>query len=177
MTDDAELARRAGAGEQEAVGQIYDRYAPLLRAILFDATGTTAAAHELLQDVFVRAIMNLSQLRQPDALVGWLVTIARREGKEYRRRMARERTRFTTLADDPVQPMVDSIDEDRALVRAVLAELPEQERLALHIHYLCGEPVDVARRALNMSSSGFYKLLDRARERLRTKLLSREAKP
>ena len=63
------------------------------------------------------------------------------------------------------------------LVQAMLAELPEQERLALHIHYLCGEPVEVARRTLNLSSSGFYKLLDRARQHLRTRLLDREAKP
>ncbi|HEY4311009.1 MAG TPA: sigma-70 family RNA polymerase sigma factor [Pirellulales bacterium] len=175
MTGDAELVARAANGEQQAVAQIYDRYAPLLRAVLLDATGQLADADELLQEVFMRALTRLDQLRQPEALAGWLVTIARREGTEYRRRTARERTRFTSLDSEPQQPVAECDDETPALVRAALAELPEQERLALHIHYLCGEPVEVARQTLELSSSGFYKLLDRAREGLRARLLKREA--
>ncbi|HVU88500.1 MAG TPA: sigma-70 family RNA polymerase sigma factor [Pirellulales bacterium] len=176
MTEDAELARRAAAGEHDAVGRIYDRYAPLLRAILLDATGAPAEADELVQEVFVRALGNLRQLREPAALAGWLVSIARREGTDFRRRQARNRTRFVALDQDPLQPASDGAADTRLLVHAALAELPDDERLALHIHYLCGEPVAVARQALELSSSGFYKLLERARERLRTKLLDREAK-
>jgi RNA polymerase sigma-70 factor (ECF subfamily) len=177
MIEDAELARRAAAGEQAAVGEIYDRYAPLVRAVLLDATGAPAEADELLQEVFVRAISSLRQLREPAALAGWLVTIARREATEYRRQQARNRTRFVPLDQDPAQPADDGATETRRLVHAALAELPDDERLALHIHYLCGEPVAVARQTLELSSSGFYKLLERARERLRMKLLDREAKP
>jgi RNA polymerase sigma-70 factor (ECF subfamily) len=52
--------------------------------------------------------------------------------------------------------------------------LPERERMAVHIHYLCGEPAEVARHALGLSQSGFYKLLERARGRLRARLLELE---
>ena len=51
-------------------------------------------------------------------------------------------------------------------LRMAICGLPEKERLALHIHYLCEEPAEVAREMLGMSSSGFYKLIDRARRRL-----------
>ncbi|HXY33998.1 MAG TPA: sigma factor [Planctomycetaceae bacterium] len=54
MGDDAELARRILARDREAAGQIYDRYAPLVRAVLLDATGSLPEADELVQEVFVR---------------------------------------------------------------------------------------------------------------------------
>ena len=61
-------------------------------------------------------------------------------------------------------------------VRRAVSQLPERERMAVHVHYLCGEPVEAARGALGLSPSGFYKLLERARRRLRAKLLKTEGK-
>jgi RNA polymerase sigma-70 factor, ECF subfamily len=176
MTDDADLARRAAAGDRDAASEIYDRYAPLVRAVLLDATGSLNEANDLLQEVFLRALAGLPQLRQPELLCGWLIGIARRQGVEYRRARARQRHCLTPLVDDPPQandqPPGDEID----LVQQAVRELPEQERLAVHIHYLCGEGAEVARAVLKLSPSGFYKLLDRARERLRLALLKLEDK-
>jgi len=176
MMDDAELARRAAAGDREAAGAIYDRYAPLVRAILLDATGSLGEANDLLQEVFLRALGGLRQLRQPELLCAWLVGIARRQGTEYRRTKARERLRFSPLAEDPAVAGDGAADDEIDLVRQAICELPEQERLAVHIHYLCGEGAEVARAVLKLSPSGFYKLLDRARERLRFALLKLEGK-
>ena len=44
MADDADLATRAAAGDRDAAGEIYDRYAPLVRAILLDITGSWTEA-------------------------------------------------------------------------------------------------------------------------------------
>jgi RNA polymerase sigma-70 factor (ECF subfamily) len=172
---DAELATRAAGGDRQAAGEIYDRYAPLVRAILLDAAGSQAEANELVQQVFLRALAALRQLRHPERLCGWLVEIARREGTEYRRQAARRRKRFAPLVDEPAARSGEGSEMIDAVRRAI-CELPERERLAVHIHYLCGEPAEVARGALGLSPSGFYKLLDRARERLRTKLLKTEEK-
>jgi RNA polymerase sigma-70 factor (ECF subfamily) len=176
MAEDSELATRAARGDREAAAEIYDRYAPLVRAIALDATGSLPEADELLQQVFLRALAALSQLRRSESLCGWLVGIARREGAEYRRQAARRRARFGQLVDEPRVPAAehssDTIDEVRRAVRG----LPERERIAVHIHYLCGEPVEAARQALGLSPSGFYKLLERARQRLRARLLRAEEK-
>lgn len=176
MEEDAELARRAARGDREAAGEIYDRYAPLVRAILLDATGSLAEANELVQQVFLRALGALGQLRQPEGLCGWLVGIARREGAEYRRQAARRRKRFAPLVDEPPQRACDPPPEVIDEVRRAVRQLPERERIAVHVHYLCGEPVESARGALGLSPSGFYKLLERARQRLRAKLLKTEGK-
>jgi RNA polymerase sigma-70 factor, ECF subfamily len=176
MADDADLVRKAALGDQDAAGEIYDRYAPLVRAIVLDATGSLAESHDLVQDVFVRALGGLSQLRQPELLCGWLVGIARRQGTDYRRQRACQRRHFTPLVDDPLEESDQRADDEIDLVREAIRDLPEQERLAVHIHYLCGEPVEAARAALKLSPSGFYKLLERARERLRTRLLKLEGR-
>jgi RNA polymerase sigma-70 factor (ECF subfamily) len=179
MAEDAELARQAAAGDSRAAGEIYDRYAPLLRAILFDATGSLAETDELLQKVFLRALSGLGQLRRGELLCGWLAGIARREGIEYRRQMARQRRRFAPLTDELAHsdqdPAGDPTSRDMAeRVRQAVRDLPERERMAVHIHYLCGEPAEAVRQILGLSPSGFYKLLERARERLRVQLLKTE---
>jgi RNA polymerase sigma-70 factor, ECF subfamily len=176
MTDDVDLVRRALAGDQGAAGEIYDRYAPLVRAILLDATGSLTEANDLVQEVFLRALASLQTLRQPELIGGWLTGIARNQGTEYRRRRARERRQFTALEDDPPQVDRAMSSDEIDIVRQAVRELPERERLAIHIHYLCCEPADTARAVLKLSPAGFYKLLDRARERLRIRLLKLEGK-
>jgi DNA-directed RNA polymerase specialized sigma24 family protein len=54
MASDAELAKRAAGGDQTAAGEIYDRYAPLVRAVLLDAV-SSQEANDLVQEVFLRA--------------------------------------------------------------------------------------------------------------------------
>jgi RNA polymerase sigma-70 factor (ECF subfamily) len=189
MANDGELAKRAAAGEREAAGEIYDRYAPLVRAILLDATGSLPEANDLVQEVFLRALPRLGQLRQPERLCAWLIGIARRQGTDYRRQAGRRRRWFAPLVGD-VAAAADTASSDTVsndtvsndtvsfdtadLVRQAIGELPERERIAVHIHYLCGEPAEVARKTLGLSASGFYKLLERARSRLRVRLLKVE---
>jgi RNA polymerase sigma-70 factor (ECF subfamily) len=177
MADDADLATRAAAGDRDAAGQIYDRYAPLLRAILLDASGSWTEANDLVQEVFLRAFGRLGQLRRPELLCGWLVGIARREGANYRRNSARGRRLFTPLVEEPTDDRpgggpsdfraADAVDD----VRQAIRELPERERIAIHVHYLCGETAEAARQVLGLSPAGFYKLLERARGRLAVSLL------
>ena len=59
IAEDADLVRRIAVGEQDAAGEIYDRYAPLVRAILLDAAGSLTEANDLVQDVFLRALAGL----------------------------------------------------------------------------------------------------------------------
>src|SRR5262245_36830125 len=174
--NDAELVRKAMAGDQEAAGAIYDRYAALVRVILLEATGSLAEANELVQEVFLRALGGLAGLRQPELLGGWLVGIARRQGADYRRKKARERRRMTPLVEDVPQMDGGGADEETLAVQEAIGRLPEQERLAVHVHYLCGEPAEAARSVLGLSPSGFYKVLARARERLRAELLKVEGR-
>jgi len=59
-------------------------------------------------------------------------------------------------------------------VRQAIAKLPERERLALHAFYLQDRSAAEARKIMDLSLSGFYRLLERASEHLAV-VLQREA--
>ena len=63
---DKTLVRTVLAGDKTAYEKLYDRYAPLIRAVCYDEAGNLADAQDLAQDVFMRAYENLYNLRDPD---------------------------------------------------------------------------------------------------------------
>jgi RNA polymerase sigma-70 factor, ECF subfamily len=95
ISDDAELARAARQGSRAAFGRLYDRYARMVHAIML-ARVPPAEVDDLVQDVFLSALRQLSALRDDGAFGGWLAMIARNRAYDYHRR-ARE---FTELPDD-----------------------------------------------------------------------------
>jgi RNA polymerase sigma-70 factor (ECF subfamily) len=58
--------------------------------------------------------------------------------------------------------------EQLARLDKALDELPDRERLAIHLYYLDADPVGAASVCMGLSRSGFYKLLNKAKERLAT---------
>jgi RNA polymerase sigma-70 factor (ECF subfamily) len=160
------LVRTVLAGDKAAYGKLYDRYAPLVRAICYDEARNLTDAQDLAQDVFMRAYENLDNLRAPDCFGGWLVGIARFRCKEWRRRNSQRRGASVELSD--VRPIAPDPADDGRLdrLRRTIATLPEKERLVLHTFYLQGRSADDARRTMGLSRSGFYRALERARKQL-----------
>ena len=170
---DRELVQAVINGSKSAYGQLYDRYAPLVRAICYDHTRHLADAQDLAQDVFLRAYERLDSLRQPDSFGRWLVGIARLRCREWRRQRHREQRR--QQANQEAAPTGPAWQNDGPLeaLRHRVAQLPEKERLALHTFYLQGNSAEEARRIMGLSRSGFYRVLERGRKRLET-LMTRE---
>lgn len=163
MSDTAELVARAREGDHTAFATLYDRHARLIRAICYDATAHLASAEDLAQDVFLRAYQRIHQLRDGEKFVPWLCEITRRAGHDWRRRTRRDgmhlaRVHETDRATPEEAPQIGEL-------RDAIRELPEDERMALHLFYLEEQSAALARQVLGLSQSGFYKLLDRARDR------------
>lgn len=78
------LIRAAAAGDRAAFGELYQRYARMVHAILL-ARVPPADAEDLLQDVFVSAMRQLAGLRTAAAFGGWLAAITRNRARDYRR--------------------------------------------------------------------------------------------
>ena len=173
MPSDAELVRDALGGNREAAGQIYDRYVPLVRAIARDASSSSLEADELVQEIFLRVLTQLGTLRQPDHLAGWIVQIARNQVTEFQRRTVKSRQREGPVTLDPVDLRIAEPREEIERVRSAIEQLQENERLAVHLFYLCEQSAEVAQQVLGLSSSGFYKTIEKARTHLRA-ILSKE---
>jgi RNA polymerase sigma-70 factor (ECF subfamily) len=199
MTDDARdaqaalAARTDGSGAQEshrAFGRIYDRHSAVVRALCVRHLPSEAEADDALQETFLRAYRLLHELSDAGGMRSWLYAIARNVCAERRRSAARRskhehaavRERIVMSGLTSTNHSVDarrrepaggeSAERSEALSRlsSALDELPDDERLAIHLYYLEPDPVVAAGNSLGISRSGFYKLLARAREHLGLKL-------
>jgi RNA polymerase sigma-70 factor (ECF subfamily) len=164
---DKKLIQAVLSGGKDAYGKLYDRYAPLVRAVCYDTTGNLADAQDLAQDVFMRAYEKLDRLRNRDSFGKWLVGIARHRCREWRREKLRSQNKNVGLNDIKVAAPEKPNNNRTALLRKMITTLPEKERLALHTFYLQGNSAENVQRLMGLSRSGFYRVLDRARKRLR----------
>ena len=81
----AQLVRQARDGDRGAFAALHERHAGMVHAILL-ARVPARDAEDLVQDVFVRALGQLSKLRDPAAFGGWLARIARNRAVDFHRR-------------------------------------------------------------------------------------------
>jgi len=172
--DDAVLVGRVLGGDGLAFAELYDRHARLIRCICHDECRDADTAADLTQEAFLRAYARLRELRDRGQFRHWLMGIARRVCREHRRRQrrtARPPPQVETPSYDGPSP--GERDESIARLREAIAELPANERLALHAFYLSEMNAEDARQTLGLSRSGLYHVLASARARLR-RMLQRE---
>jgi RNA polymerase sigma factor (sigma-70 family) len=164
-SDDSDLVDRTLRGELKTFEQLYDRYARLVRAICLETTHNLAEAQDISQEVFLRAFQRLPQLRERAKFSSWLVGIARLTVKEWQRKRDRDQHRFgSEVADNGSWLVMDHEDERVTLLLDLMNDMPAQERLALHAFYLEGQDAERAALLTGLSRSGFYKLLNNARQ-------------
>jgi RNA polymerase sigma-70 factor (ECF subfamily) len=73
---DAELVRRAVAGESWSREVLYRRHAGYLLGLAVRLLANRGEAEEIVQDAFLAGFERLETLREPEALRGWLAQIA-----------------------------------------------------------------------------------------------------
>ena len=101
---DATLVQGVLSGDRNAFAELYDRWAGLIRAMCFDVTRDLDTAEDLAQEVFLRALRKLGDLRDPPRFVSWLMGIARHVCREWRRGRFQNQRRLTSLTDDLPSP-------------------------------------------------------------------------
>jgi RNA polymerase sigma-70 factor (ECF subfamily) len=163
--EDADLVAQTLAGEREAFGQLYDRYARLVRAVAFGAGRDLATVQDLTQETFLRAFRQLATLRQRDRFGAWVVGIARQVVREQRR-CRRPEPLSDLLAEAPDNTTAPAEADEVEHVLHLVRRLPEQERLAVQLFYLTERDANETARLLNRSRSGTYALLKKACARL-----------
>lgn len=184
-TNDCHDLDSVRSGDLEAFGRIHDRHAPLVLSIcrrrgFGGPNGSPADAEDATQEVFIRAYRKIDTVEDCTRLRSWLCAIAGYVLRERRRAAARRhhhegvamsaaiRTHGGTSSVTPEQEL--SRRERFAALESALENLADEERLAIHIHYLEHDPVAAAKESLGLSRSGFYKLLARARTQLANQL-------
>jgi len=143
---DAELVRRIADRRQEALAELYDRFAPLLLALVRRILNNRSDAEEVVQETLLQAWSQASRYDPRRASVPtWLVLMARSRAIDLlRSRRVRERTVATVQAEggpadtSPEGPRSVWYSERQARVAGALAELPVEQREVLEKAFFAG---------------------------------------
>jgi RNA polymerase sigma-70 factor (ECF subfamily) len=73
-----QLVVAAQAGDRNAFGELFERYERHVFAVALRRMGDYTEAQELVQEVFIQAMLKIDQLRTPEAFGGWLRQITTR---------------------------------------------------------------------------------------------------
>lgn len=154
QVSDLELIQALRAGQIDALGTLYDRYARLVYGLALKILANTEEAEEITQDIFLnlwnRDIYNPNR----GSLSNFLITMTRSRSID-KLRSRQTRTRFfqrwgqllgtDTTASTPLEQA--SVDERSQLIRDALDKLPNTERQVLEIAYYEGlSQTEIAKR-------------------------------
>ncbi|GGM83494.1 RNA polymerase sigma factor [Dactylosporangium sucinum] len=173
-----ELVYAAQAGDMAALGLLIAENRAGMMAAALSMLRDPAAAEDAVQDATIVAIRRIRDVRDPEAVGGWLCAVVR---NICRMRIRESRTVPAGLLTDVVlpsrEPAPDELLDEAAtqgwLWRA-LGELSEPLRLVTVLRYfsdvssyeqiaaLCGIPVGTVRSRLNQAKGNLTELLRRA---------------
>lgn len=173
---DMELMRRVAAGEERAVGDLYDRFGSLVYRMALQAMPTRAEAEDAVQEIFVRLWKTAERYDDNRAaLVTWVMLISRRHLVDKLRRN-RARLRPGSL-DQPQTANIASEeerlsgrleqDERMAALMKRISTLPELQRTVVIRAYLGGQTLRQIGEELGTPLGTIKSALSRALVRLR----------
>jgi RNA polymerase sigma-70 factor (ECF subfamily) len=124
-------------------------------------------AHEVTQEVFLRACAKLETFRGEARFSAWLYRLAYHRAIEHRR-AARIRFQHVSLCDQELRSSsTEAAAARRELVTRLLEGLPDLYRSVLNLHYWLDCSVDEIAELLGVAPGTVKSYLSRARERLR----------
>jgi RNA polymerase sigma-70 factor, ECF subfamily len=176
---DADLLRRALAGEESAFLSLYERLKGGIFRYAFYMTNSKTAAEEITQEVFISLLKEGGSYREDRGDLGAFVFgIAR----NFVRRMQRREHAYHSLpGDDALENLSASLvaetvsgqlirNEVTERVRAAIASLPDHYRHAVVLCDLCELPYEEAAKRLRCAVGTIRSRLNRAHALLAQKL-------
>jgi RNA polymerase sigma factor (sigma-70 family) len=165
-----DLVRAAAAGDEAAFTRIVAAHHDDMVRVSFVVCGDADVADEAVGTAWLIAWRKLGDLREPDRLRPWLVSIAANEARRAVRRRRRHGVVELAVADGADagdDPALRATDID--LMNA-LARLDPDDRALLALRYVAGFDSTELARATGRSPSGTRARLARLLDRLRTEL-------
>lgn len=172
------------AGDEEAFDRLVERYSPRVYALLTRFLGGRAGREDLVQDVFLRVVRSRDRYQPSARFSTWLYRIVFNLAVNESQRGDAGVVSLDRPLREPGEPSLASttqaeVDDPSAglerddvvrAVRAAIAELPENQRMALVLAKYHDQPYADIAQVLGSSEKAVKSLIHRARETLRERL-------
>lgn len=154
---DEQLIEAVAAGDEAALGVLYDRYAKAVFSLAARITRDQSTAEEITQEVFLRLWRNAATYSTARGRFGsWLLSVAHHLAvDQVRRRQARPQA-VARIDELVVQGLPDTradveeetwLSERREIIQRALAQLPPAQRQVIELAYFGGlTHVEIAAR-------------------------------
>lgn len=140
-----------------------------LRGYIAKRVRESDAVDDILQDVFLKAHINLHTVKSHGSVAAWLFRIAANAIADH----YRSQKPWDELPDElaALEPERDYVAELASCLQPLIADLPETYQSALVLSELEGLPQKEVADRLGISLSGAKSRIQRGREKLRQRLL------
>ncbi|MFI5292834.1 MAG: RNA polymerase sigma factor [Candidatus Limnocylindrales bacterium] len=162
------VVARAIAGDEVAFARIVAAHHQDMARIAYFVCGDPDVAEEAEQAAWAVAYRRLKDLRDPERLRPWLMSVAANEARQIARSQRRRVVRELAIADG-----AHRADPDRAALidlADALARLDPRDRAMIGLRYIAGFDSAEIGRAMGLSASGVRVRLHRLLGQLRTEL-------
>lgn len=169
---DAELTEAVCAQNQQAFTVLISRHYQAVYRVAWRSCRNDADSEDVTQEAFLKLWNNPSQLRDGNAVKGWLMRVASNLVMDKFRQKPMQDIEAALHIADQALPADAKLDRTQVAARidTEIANLPERQRLALtmvHFEHLTNI---AAAAAMEISVDALESLLARARRALKTNL-------
>lgn len=171
MDSESHDLNRDEATENPTLARIADHHSEFLRFIAA-RVGERAAAEDILQSAYVKALEHSSQLRGEESVVPWFYRILRNAIIDhYRRGSARSKAHLLFGAEAPTAYELELEQKVCACIGDVVGDLKTEYRKAIEHVDLAGESVESFAQLQNTTANNASVRLHRARKAVAKKLV------
>jgi RNA polymerase sigma-70 factor (ECF subfamily) len=176
VTEEQALVERFRRGDDSAFDRIVAQHSAEVAALANRLLGWPGDVDDVVQEVFVAALVGLKKFRGESSLRTWLFTITVNKCRSHRfRRLHRLRPVAIEEAEvvESRAPSGDeaAMDEETfARVRRAVQTLPQKYREIVALRYLQGLEVSEICELLGITANAMQVRLSRARKRLKDQL-------
>jgi RNA polymerase sigma-70 factor, ECF subfamily len=172
----SQAVKRAQAGDREALGFLYARYADDVHRYVRSIVHDSHEAEDVTQQVFAKLIRVIGHYEEQSVpFFAWILRVARNAAIDHMRRQRMVPVEEVRTSDegsgDPAggRPMTD--------LQEALSTLPDDQREVLVLRHFAGlSPTEIATRT-GRTEGSIHGLHHRGRRALRAELASRGAAP
>lgn len=186
--DYAEVVRRAQSGDQQAMGELYEKTSQRVYALALRLTSDPELAMDVVQDTYLAAMKKLDQLREPEAVLHWLFQIAanrchklqKKEGRYVQPQQDEDEEEFFESIPDPDEKILPEtvVDggETRRILRELMDDLPQTQRECMVLFYFSQLPVEQIAAIQECSEGTVKSRLNYGRKKLKESVLALESR-